>query len=236
MPRVQVVQRAPGAPRVPARGVWARTRTTLDNPVRYKLNRGYGDEFEHQTFASLSRRWRIRSAVVSDFDFSWAGGSSLLWNATTSGSWIYQAAPAGDFQAILEFNALGKLHGYGMMPTLALLDANGTGAGGSFYSDATTRGWTITSWAYSATATGDLGKGTDADTGPGRALLVSMRRSGTTLPMKFSADGGATWSTETSAGTVSASNNLLAIGRPWSGSTPGWVALHRLNVYSTQVI
>lgn len=236
MPRVQVVQRAASAPRFGARGVWARTTTLLDNPVRYKLNRGYGDEFEHQTFASLQKRWTLRSTTAADFDFSLAAGSALMWNASTSASWLYGAAPAGDFQAILEFNPLNALAGAGMAPTLALLTSAGAGAGASFYNDSTTRGWTLSAWAYSNTATGDLGQGGSSAIATGKRLVVALRRSGTNLLAKFSSDSGVTWSTEASVGTVSSSNNLLGIGRPWSGSTPGWIVLHRLNVYSSQVV
>lgn len=228
MPRVQVVQHAQGVPRYPVRGVPARS-SKWDDPVRYKLNRGYGDEFEHTSFASIQKRWYTRSAVTADFDF--VGGSAVLWHPSASGSFLYEYAPSGDFQALLEYSSMGVAGG-GMAPCIALLNSSGSGWGGSIYNDGSQYNWNISTWSYSGT-----GSNMGSTGGPdGRRLLVSLRRSGTTVYVKFSNDLGGSWSTEASATTSwTSSYNILGIGRVYSGSDPGWIMLHRLNVYSSQV-
>lgn len=228
MPRVQVVQRAQGVPRWAARGVPVKT-SKYDDPVRYKLNRAYGDEFEHTSFAALQRRWQMRNAVAADFDFP--GGSAVLWHPSGSGSFLYQAVPAGDWQALLEYSSMG-VAGQGMCPSIALFDDFGNGGAASIYSDGNAYAWSLSSWSYNTT----LSNAGSYRADDGRRQLVVLRKSGTTLLAKFSANLGSNWSGEaTGITTVAATHRWLGIGRIFT-TDPGWIMLHRFNVFATQVV
>lgn len=223
MPRVEVVRRAASAPRFGVRGV-PFARKSWDNPVRFKLNRGYGDEFEYDSFAQIGKRWNVKGMTASDFGF--LGGSALeFYPATNMGIW--QFAPSGDFEAVLEFSSMGTAGG-GMCPAVGLLDASGNGLATSVYTDGSYYGWNIGSWGYSSTATAPSAE----SAGDGRHMWIALKRAGTAVTCRCSSDGS-TWGTVLSVGTTTvATNNRLAIFRPYSGSDPGWSLLHRLNVYS----
>lgn len=223
MPRVQVTRRSARTPRAELRGV-PFTRKTWDNPIRFKLNRAYGDEFEYDSFAQVSRRWNAKGVTATDFAFP--GASAIeFYPAATNGIWEF--APSGDFEAVLEFQSCGTAGG-GMSPAIGLLDSNGTGLACSIYSDGNFYGWGISAWAYNATATGPLAH----SAGDGRHYWVALRRTGTSVTVRQSIDG-VNWGTALAPGTTNVTtNNRLAIFRPYSGSDPGWSILHRFNVYS----
>lgn len=210
-------------------------RKAWDNPVRYKVNRPYGDEFEYASYQQLTRRWTPAGTVppVSG-DFSFPGGSSIEWtpSGTTSSALVF-SAPAGDFEAVLEFSigspvALGNATS--AFPGIGVTDATGVGAAVGLYlydmrcySTTTTAGFTTTATNNSVATTVTL---------DGRHLWISARRTGTLLQARISTDGS-TFTALTTGVTVSATAPYLSIAKlyPTSSNTSGVWRLYRLSVY-----
>lgn len=223
MPRLQFVSRAPSAPRSGVRGV-PFGRKAWDNPVRFPLDRAYGDEFEEKMFSEIQRRWNLRNIVAADLSFP--GGSSIEWLPSGAGSHFWKPAPSGDFEAILEYQSTSTA-GNGMAPAICLLDSSGNGSGFSLYNDGNIYGWNVSAWAY-----GSTGGGQSYGTLVGQHMWVAVRRTGTTLSCRWSSNGTSWSNIPTTFTTNVATNNRLTIGRLYSGSNPGWQMLHRFNVYS----
>lgn len=213
------------------------TRKNWDNPVRFKLNRAYGDEFEYSSFAQLTRRWTPAGAtppVAGDFGFP--GGSSIEWLPVTGvpSSALQIAAPSGDFEAVLEFST-SRGHSltaadWMFAPGLVLIDSVGVGAGAAPYIfDGNVYSTTLITNIIS-TATNNFVAG-----GPvwdGRHMWLAMRRTGTNLQVRFSINGSTFTSLSTGV-TVSATAPFLAIAKinPTGATIPAAITLHRLNVY-----
>lgn len=238
MPTILVPNRKITAPRIAVRGA-PFTRKAWDNPVKYKLNRAFGDEFEgYSSFAQLIRRWAPASGgtppVAGDFFFP--GGSEIEWRLPTgaSASCLQCAAPAGDFEALLEVSfglvdiATNNLP---FAPGIALVDATGVGAAGSYYMFNNSIYTTTLTSGFGTTGTNNL-VASGYTVLDGRHTWISVRRTGTTLQARFSADGS-TFSAFTTGVTVSATAAFLAIGKMYPGitTTPPVVHLHRLNIY-----
>ena len=129
MPQVQPLIRSARTPRAGLRGV-PFTRKAWDDPIKYKLSRSYGDEFEYDNFAQMQRRWNMQGVGASAFAFP--GGSAVeFYPSTNQGLWMY--APSGDFEAVLEFSPTKT--GGGMCPSIGLLDSTFAKYATSFYND-----------------------------------------------------------------------------------------------------
>jgi hypothetical protein len=216
-------------------------RKDWDNPIKYKLNRAYGDEFEYTSFRDLSRRWQMAGATLPvAADFGFPGGSAIEWyplsGANTGASTAIQiAAPSGDFEAVLEYSqgwpsavgAAGQILG----PAIGLVDSTGVGAAGGMY--------LFNALMYTTTTTSNLvTTATNNTVNPsisnfdGRHFWIGVRRTGTTLTGRMS-HNGITWSSFTAGVTVSATAPYLCIAKcNVSASTEaGMLTLYRLNVY-----
>ena len=221
MPQVQPLIRSARTPRAGLRGV-PFTRKAWDDPIKYKLSRSYGDEFEYDNFAQMQRRWNMQGVGASAFAFP--GGSAVeFYPSTNQGLWMY--APSGDFEAVLEFSPTKT--GGGMCPSIGLLDSTFAGYATSFYDDGNVYTWVIgSSMAYSSTSN-NLGSHGTTD---GRHCWIALRRTGSTVQGRFSTNGTSWGSLAGSGSLAPATYNRIAIFKPWS-TDPGWTRLHRFNVY-----
>ena len=213
------------------------TRKNWDNPVRYRLDRAYGDEFEYNSFTQLTRRWQLAGAtlpVAADFNFP--GGSAIEWLPVGGGnSSAFQiAAPSGDFEALLEFStSRGQSLSSGdwmFAPGLALIDSVGVGAGAAIYIyDGNFYTTTLVTNIISTATNNSVASGAAWD---GRHMWLAMRRTGTNLQARGSMNGS-TFTALTTGVTVSATAPFLAMAKinPTVATTPATITLHRLNVY-----
>ena len=204
-------------PRFGVRGV-PFARKSWDDPRRFPLNRAYGDEFEYQTFAELSRRWAMNLAVAADFNFL---GSAIEWVPSAAGSSIGIAIPSGDFEAVLELSGENG----GGMPGIGMLDAVGTGSAGVIYNDGSIYNMNIVAYVYSSTGNG-AANGLTLDN---RHHWLAVKRVGSNLQTKVS-NNGTSFTAYTTAGTLSGTATQLTIGRFWNVAERSWI-IHRLNVY-----
>lgn len=196
-------------------------RKAWDNPIRYKLNRAYGDEFEYANYTDLTRRWKTHG-TVSASDFQFPGGSSIDFKPAGQGSAIYIAAPSGDFEAVLEMSVPQN---FTSMYGLAIVDVNGTGIGFSHDYDVSSYLWNVSSWNYSGT-NNSVASGTPRDN---RHIWIMLKKVGATYTGRQSIDGSTI--TATAAATPAAfTPAYLAIARMYTNAAI-WTPLHRLNVY-----
>lgn len=193
-------------------------RKTWDNPIRYRLNRAYGDEFEYANLTQFNRRWQRHT--VPDTSLGFPGGSSIELYPSSQGSAIYRPAPSGDFEMLLEYS--GEASNNDMFG-LYVVDANGSGQGCSLYSGSVYN-WTVTTWNYSGS-----GNNTALAYPDTRHTWIALKKSGTSYTAKGSTDG-ATFSSYTSANTNAIVPVYIGIGRMYTNAT-GSLSLHRLNVY-----
>ncbi|MHB8459101.1 MAG: hypothetical protein ACYDAK_05385 [Candidatus Limnocylindrales bacterium] len=223
MPTILIPRRSAQGPRYAVRGV-PFNRKPWDNPVRYKLDRAYGDEFEEASFSALSRRWQMHTAVAADFNFH--GGSSIDWMPSAQGSSLYETIPAGDFEAVLEYSvgsgATGSSQG---MFGIGMLDANGTGAGFSVYNDSNAYTWGIITWNYSGTGNSVV----NGVTFDNRHVWIAVKSVGGNIQGKVS-NNGSTWTAYTAAFAIGVTPVYLTITR-FLTTAFDWTTLHRLNVY-----
>lgn len=196
-------------------------RKAWDNPVRFRLNRPYGDEFEHQDFRSLSRRWELRNAVAADFSFP--GGSTIEWIPSGAGSALLMPAPPGDFEIVLEFSGAHALTNNSFVGP-CIVDASGAGeqtAGfGSLYT------FLLTGYAYgNAQQLVAIGSDTAAP-----HCWITLKKSGTDYSCRGSITGTSwtAFNTPTSNAMVPAKIGIL---RGYVGGETSWLHLHRFNVY-----
>lgn len=206
-------------------------RETWDNPIRFPLNRSYGDEFEYRNLTEFKRQWRVRN--LADSAFSFPGGSTveITFPGATSGLAIYRPAPAGDFETVWELS-LGSPSGlaasYGSMISALILDSSGGGAGASEYWNAEGfDGWNISGWAYSST--GVQGLGTVSRDGGHR--WYSLRRVSGTYYSRLSVDGS-TWILAASWTPPAFTPSFIGLGAMYTGGNNVVVRLHRLNTYT----
>lgn len=203
-------------------------RKNWDNPVKFKLNRQYGDEFEYANFSQLRNRWTIRSAVAADFRFD--GGSCIGWKSQdASGHALVQPLPPYDFDAVLEFTRDFGIGVTDNFPALGIVDASGNGFGIGVHQDANLYTNAISAWVNPATfshlvASGFLG-------GQGHVWLC-LRRTGGNIQGRASINGS-TWTSFTTADAIGGTPVYLAIMRYRGGSGNGSfnAVLHRFNVY-----
>jgi hypothetical protein len=204
-------------------------RKTWDNPIRYKLNRAYGDEFEYPNFQQLSRRWSMHTAVSADFMFP--GGSAIQWNPSAAGSALYIPIPAGDFEAVLEYQRHRTAARQDDMFGLALLDASGAGVGYTTDYDGNSYTWDVVAWAYSGTGSGHAAVAAAALPSGGTHIWTCIRGTGTLVQGRESGDGS-TLNTLNAGTTIGVTPLYLAIVRMFANASE-WITLNRLNVYST---
>lgn len=198
-----------------------------DNPVRYPLNRGYGDEFSYPTgVTGFNRRWKNRgfSAFTTNVDFS--PGSAMLTHFDAQGAAIYTTAPAGDFEILLQYS-LGSPATNVMVGPL-IVDTAGAGYGCSPYNDANAYLWRLSGWAYSATGPSIVGAGTALANK--LVIFALLRRVGTTYSCRFSANGSTFLGPSTGDTTVSFTPAYIGVGR-FLSADGGAVTLHRFNVF-----
>lgn len=201
-------------------------RKAWDNPVKYKLNRAYGDEFEYPNFQQFSRRWQLHATTAADFMFP--GGSAIDWFPPAAGAALYRAIPSFDFEAVLEAQRHRTAARWDDMFGLAVVDANGDGVGYSYDYDGSSYDWTVTGWVYSGTGTSHAAQGGGLGAG-GTHVWTCLRKTGTLVQGRESVDG-ATLNALTAGSTLSVTPLYLAIIRLITNPSE-WVRLHRLNVY-----
>lgn len=197
-------------------------RKAWDNPVKYKLDRAYGDEYEYTSFADMTKRIAVRN--VTEAKTSFPGGSSIEVNFSQGDALLYPV-PAGDGEWLLEANVGIANTLNGGMFGLALLNASGNGTGFSAYNDGNAYTWAVTSWIYAGTGNA-VAHGLTFDN---RHYWTSMKKSGTNITGRISANG-TSFTSFTAASTLSVTPVYLAVIRLFSGGG-GFTHLHRLNFY-----
>lgn len=198
------------------------TYPTPDDPTAHPLHAD-GDELDA---APLGGAWTKRNVaqtetLVAGTVVGRTAGVSLNFDAQGDG--VFRAAPAGDWEIVASLSGPAAMGASSPMISLCALDAAGTGVGLSFY-DAGAHRWTITTYAYSATAA------TVATTLPGSAeYWLALKKVGTTYSGRVSINGTA-WTAIPGTATGPTPTQVGMI-RAFAGSDAGVFTLYRFNVY-----
>lgn len=170
------------------------------------LNPVYGDDF---TSAALDAKWHRQGYAANSNERFQSGPNGSWyeqWNPAGVNTYIYQAAPAGDFTIVMRCSMTALQ----CMAGIVCVDDNGNGVVAGVYNN------TDGHWAFACTA-GAYVTGTVFDTHTsevawsGKAVYLKLRKSGTNYYASFSADGEI-WRPETAAQAFAGAPTRIGFG------------------------
>lgn len=200
-------------------------------PIEAEDVSAYGDTFGNPT---LGGAWTARN-VTPEFPYQSPG---IYLPLDARGDGIFRAAPPdSEYEVVCEVDYLGggsssSSGQTGGQLSVCILSSAGTGVGGGIHTADPPRIWLhqITTYEY----VGVYGAGLD----PGGAMkydkvTLALHKNGNDYRMRYSNDGGATWSAYTGASTVAFTPALIGFGRFHTGGSAvdNRVTLRHFDVY-----
>lgn len=191
--------------------------TRTKSPIEAAPLSAYGDDFQADT---LDAAWTARNCAPT-FPYT-SPGSYITLDARGDG--IFRAAPPdAEFEVVAEFDYLGGGSNSSSSQTaghlgVAILNASGTGVSGAIHTADPPRIWIhdITAYEY----VGVLGVGLD----PAGAMkydrvTLAIHKNGTNYRVRYSNNGGTTWSAYTATSSKVFTPTQIGIIRAHTGGS-----------------
>lgn len=205
----------------------SRTKTPLDAAALSTA----GDHFTTDT---LDPAWTTRNNTPT-FPYV-SPGAELPFDPTDG---IFRAAPAGtQYEVVATLEYLGGNSAASAAQTLGqwgvcILSAAGTGVSGGIHTADPARIWLHQITAY--TYVGVYGAGLDPGTLKFNHISLALHRNGNDYRMRFSNDGGVTWSAYTAVTTVAFTPTQVGVIRSFTGGSTRdnqFVTIRNFNTFS----